>query len=98
MSFDDLIYLQLKMRSERVDVKPDLARRIRQWNKLDSAIYDHFLKRFNERIAAFGTDKMANEVLTLRRKLQNIRDECVAVNTRSNFSTQNLNGFLKFLN
>merc|ERR1711892_408525 len=83
MSFDDLIYLQLKMRSERVDVKPDLARRIRQWNKLDSAIYDHFLKRFNERIAAFGTDKMANEVLTLRRKLQNIRDECVAVTTKA---------------
>ena len=79
MSFDDLIYLQLKMRSERADVSPDLARRIRSWNKLDSAIYDHFLKRFNERISTFGTDKMAKEVLTLRQKLTETRDECVAV-------------------
>ena len=79
MSFDDLIYLQLKRRSERVEVKDDLAKRIRNWNKLDSAIYDHFLKRFNEKIAAFGTDKMAREVLTLRQKLDNVRDECVAV-------------------
>ena len=40
----------------------------------------HF-QRFNEKIKAFGTDKMAQEVHTLRQKLAATRDECVQVST-----------------
>lgn len=77
MSDEDLVYLQLKTRTERVDVNPEQSRRIREWNKLDSAIYDHFYGVFNEKIKAFGTDRMAKEVINLRNGIARVKQECV---------------------
>jgi len=77
MSDEDLVYLQLKTRTERTEVNPELAARIRKWNKLDSAIYDHFYKVFNEKIKEFGTDRMAKEVIQLHNGIARVKQECV---------------------
>lgn len=79
MSDEDLVYLQLKTRTERVDVNPEMSRRIRNWNKLDSAIYDHFYAVFNDKIKEFGTDRMAREVINLRNGIARVKQECVEV-------------------
>ena len=79
MSDEDLVYLQLKTRTERTEVNPELAARIRKWNKLDSAIYDHFYKVFNEKIKEFGTDRMAKEVIQLHNGIARVKQECVEV-------------------
>ena len=102
MSDEDLVYLQLKTRTERVDVNPEQSRRIREWNKLDSAIYDHFYGVFNEKIKAFGTDRMAKEVINLRNGIARVKQECVEVTlalaptvtltfSRARVSTRNVN-------
>ena len=79
MSDEDLVYLQLKTRTERTEVNPELASRIRKWNKLDSAIYDHFYQVFNEKIKEFGTDRMAKEVIQLHNGIARVKQECVEV-------------------
>lgn len=77
MSDEDLVYLQLKTRTERTEPDQDLSRRIRSWNKLDSAIYDHFYNVFNDRIKAYGTDRMAREVINLRHGIAKVKAECI---------------------
>ncbi|CBY18636.1 unnamed protein product [Oikopleura dioica] len=77
MTDEDLVYLQLKTRTERVAVDPVLSEKIRSWNKLDTAIYDHFLAVFNEKIKAFGTTRMAQEVMKLRRNIAAVKQQCV---------------------
>ena len=79
MTDEDLVYLQLKTRTERVAVDPVLSEKIRSWNKLDTAIYDHFLAVFNEKIKAFGTTRMAQEVMKLRRNIAAVKQQCVEV-------------------
>jgi hypothetical protein len=79
MSDEDLVYLQLKTRTERTEPDQDLSRRIRSWNKLDSAIYDHFYNVFNDRIKAYGTDRMAREVINLRHGIAKVKAECIEV-------------------
>jgi hypothetical protein len=79
MTDEDLVYLQLKTRTERVAVDPVLSQKIRSWNKLDTAIYDHFLAVFNEKIKAFGTTRMAQEVMELRRNIASVKQQCVEV-------------------
>ena len=38
---------------------------IKTWNRLDSALYEHFLGKLEDKIKAYGREEMARDVETL---------------------------------
>ena len=71
MSLDDIKSLKLKVRkdADRSDLDPAHQTMIRQWNKLDSALYDHFLKVHNQMVDQYGREKMAADLKQLEGSL-----------------------------
>ena len=71
MTLDDIKSLKLKVRkdADRSDLDPAHQTMIRQWNKLDSALYDHFLKVHNQMVDQYGREKMAADLKQLEGSL-----------------------------
>ena len=53
----------------------DLASKYRQWSPVDHLLYDHFLKKFQQRIKPLGDD-FKHEVNIFRRIQSNVSDFC----------------------
>ena len=72
MSIDDLKSLKLKVRKDADRSSLDAAHQtmIRNWNKLDSALYDHFLEVHNKKVDEYGREKMATELKLLEGKVE----------------------------
>ena len=72
MSIDDLKSLKLKVRKDADRTSLDAAHQtmIRNWNKLDSALYDHFLEVHNKKVDEYGREKMATELKLLEGKVE----------------------------
>ncbi len=49
---------------------------LRPFQRFDSAIYDHFAARFQERIEHFGADRMSRSVKELRRLNEQVSRAC----------------------
>merc|ERR1711979_118562 len=79
MSEDDIIYLALKVRRETqsTELTTDEARKIREWNALDTALYDHFEKKLDLSIELYGRSRMQSEVAKLRSQLREVEEKCV---------------------
>ncbi|CAM9376667.1 unnamed protein product [Lampetra planeri] len=79
----DVVYLSNNKRAktnndeplEREDTR--LTEMIRRWNALDVALYEHFSRRFQHQVEAFGVQRMRREVDALRREVSARREECV---------------------
>lgn len=52
-------------------------RKLHQLNSADSKIYDHFLKKFQQRVRLFGDEKMAKRLLQLKTRNRKLKEECV---------------------
>jgi len=61
------------------DVEPVQARKIREWNSLDTALYDHFEKKLDVAIEKYGRSRMQSEVAKLRSQLREVEEKCVDV-------------------
>jgi hypothetical protein len=59
------------------DVEPVQARKIREWNSLDTALYDHFEKKLDVAIEKYGRSRMQSEVAKLRSQLREVEEKCV---------------------
>lgn len=79
MSDEDVIYLALKVRRETqsTELTTDEAKKIREWNSLDTALYDHFEKKLDMAIEKYGRDRMSLEVNKLRAELRDVEEKCV---------------------
>lgn len=78
LKLEDITYLDLNLRLEKnYNITPELDKKIRQWNKADAAIFDHFNKTFWEKVKAFGEKRMKLEVEKLRRMNKKLMDDCI---------------------
>ncbi|XP_075924706.1 galactose-3-O-sulfotransferase 2-like [Petromyzon marinus] len=83
-AMEDVVYLSNNKRAKIHNDKPleredtRLTEMIRRWNALDVALYEHFSRRFQRQVEAFGVGRMRREVDALRREVSARREECVA--------------------
>ncbi|XP_023649027.1 galactose-3-O-sulfotransferase 3-like isoform X2 [Paramormyrops kingsleyae] len=65
---EDMLYVRMNMRrpSSRRSLGADLPARIRSWNALDTALYEHFNKSLWERLRALGLSSVGREVHLLQ--------------------------------
>lgn len=65
---DISVSFRLKVRKEtdRKSLDARLQNSIRSWNKLDSALYDHFIKLLDQKIEKFGKERMQTEIAVLK--------------------------------
>ena len=79
LNLSEVRHLHLNSRVES-DVKlPDQKIRddIRQWNKLDTAIYNHFNKTFWKKVKKYGSEKMRKETEELRELNAKLQNMCI---------------------
>jgi len=79
MDVEDVAYLRLKVRkeSDRKSMSPEYQDKIKNWNKLDTALYDHFNALLDEKIKAFGKEKMQAEIEELNEKVEQLNTKCI---------------------
>jgi len=56
---------------------PEKAKKIREWNALDTALYDHFEKKLDMAVERYGRDRMSEQVNNLRAQLREVEEKCV---------------------
>lgn len=79
LTLEDVVYLKLKVRKEndRKSLDARLQNAIRTWNKLDSALYDHFFKILDQKIEKFGRTKMQSEIAQLNQRIEYWNSKCI---------------------
>ncbi|CAN7945654.1 unnamed protein product [Ixodes hexagonus] len=77
--WDDVVVFKLNRRNEkfRQQLNAEERERLRDLNTADTKLYGYFVKRLDERIAAFGRDRMATEVEQLANYTRSWYDRCV---------------------
>ncbi|XP_051829079.1 galactosylceramide sulfotransferase-like [Antechinus flavipes] len=76
---EDILYFKLNARQASA-VSPltgELYRRATDWNKLDALLYRHFNASFWRKVEAFGRERMAREVASLRRENKRMERICI---------------------
>lgn len=92
-STDDVVALHQNARaaSAKKKLTSELKRDILKWNRADEMIYDHFYKRFEEKVDEFGKERMKSEVEELRQRTKLWTDYCIG---SGNSTSQYVNGFI----
>lgn len=77
--WEDVAYVKFKMRTEEAKstITPQLSDRIRNWNKADVALYDHFNKTFWRKVEAYGYDKLQTDLVTLKDEIKKAENQCI---------------------
>ncbi|XP_030018516.1 galactose-3-O-sulfotransferase 3 [Sphaeramia orbicularis] len=75
---DDILYFKLNMRtpSSKRSLTPGLPAKIRAWNSLDAALYDHFNTSLWQQLSALGPACVGREVQLLRRAQERLMRTC----------------------
>ncbi|XP_006147990.1 galactosylceramide sulfotransferase isoform X1 [Tupaia chinensis] len=76
---EDVLYFKLNARRDSPvpRLSGELYQRATAWNMLDSRLYHHFNASFWSKVEAFGRERMAREVATLRRANERMRRICI---------------------
>ena len=79
LNMSEVRHLRLNSRYDTEVKVPDQKTRddIRKWNKLDAALYDHFNKTFWKKVTAYGKEKMARDVESLKKLNLDLQNMCV---------------------
>lgn len=79
MELEDVAYLRLKVRkeSDRKSLSTEYQQKIREWNKLDTALFDHFNNVLDEKVQSFGKDRMREEIEELNEKVKELNSKCI---------------------
>ncbi|KAF2347746.1 Galactose-3-O-sulfotransferase, partial [Trinorchestia longiramus] len=76
--YQDLVFFSKNARRE--DMKSDMSvsalQRMRELNSGDALLYDHFLAQHDQMVLRYGTQKMADEVATLRALREEMFEYC----------------------
>ncbi|XP_077544742.1 galactose-3-O-sulfotransferase 2-like [Haemaphysalis longicornis] len=75
----DMVALKVNSRysAYKEVLSDDTKKRLLQLNSVDWKLYKHFAKVFDDRVKAFGEDRMAQEVAMLRAAQREYYDRCV---------------------
>ncbi|CBY30723.1 unnamed protein product [Oikopleura dioica] len=74
--WDDVLFFVTNQRSEKKELSPDLAQKMREWNAFDTAIYSHFNSTFWKKIEAY--QNFDADMKLLDEKLEQIKQTCLA--------------------
>ncbi|XP_077514019.1 galactosylceramide sulfotransferase-like isoform X2 [Amblyomma americanum] len=77
---DDVVVFRLNARQNgfRRPMSSKLADELRALNAVDTLLYEHFLRRFEQRVQAFGWERMEKELTLLEQRTQFWYQRCVA--------------------
>uniref|UniRef100_H3ALZ5 Galactose-3-O-sulfotransferase 3 n=1 Tax=Latimeria chalumnae TaxID=7897 RepID=H3ALZ5_LATCH len=75
---EDILYIKLNMRSEesKLNITSDIPRKVREWNALDTKLYDHFNATLWKKLYKFGVDCVGKEVQLLRQAQKKLVENC----------------------
>ncbi|XP_044144410.1 galactosylceramide sulfotransferase [Bufo gargarizans] len=79
-NMDDILYFKLNARKDSTGsrLSPEIYRLAQQWNALDALIYQHFNATFWKKVEKYGVERMKMDVLELRRRNEELKQECIA--------------------
>lgn len=78
-SLDDVVLFRLNARQKRYrhTLSPELAEDFRALNSADVQLYEHFKRRFDQRVREFGQERMARELFLLEERTRSWHRRCV---------------------
>ncbi|KAH9364513.1 hypothetical protein HPB48_023010 [Haemaphysalis longicornis] len=78
-SLDDVVLFRLNARQKRYrhTLSPELAEDFRALNSADVQLYEHFKRRFDQRVREFGQERMARELFLLEERTRFWHRRCV---------------------
>ncbi|NXU60501.1 G3ST1 sulfotransferase, partial [Horornis vulcanius] len=65
-------------RGRAPEASPEQRRRLRAWNALDWALYEHFNRSFWRQARSFGLEELRKEAAELRRRREELARECLS--------------------
>lgn len=76
---DDMVVFNINKRQSkfRQSLSSEARQILRKLNAADTALYEHFTKRLNDRVAAFDRDRMTSELRYLSNRTLHLYDRCV---------------------
>lgn len=79
-NMDDILYFKLNARkdSNGSRLSPEMYRLAQEWNALDTRIYQHFNATFWRKVEDYGVERMKKDVMELRRRNEELKQECIA--------------------
>ncbi|KAL1417505.1 hypothetical protein MTO96_000602 [Rhipicephalus appendiculatus] len=82
---DDVVVFKLNARQEAFRRSPsaELAADLRALNAVDTLLYEHFARRFEQRVEAFGRQRMQEELDLLEQRTSFWYQQCVEEETRA---------------
>ncbi|KAM4809617.1 galactosylceramide sulfotransferase [Rhinophrynus dorsalis] len=77
---DDILYFKLNARkdSDGSRLSPQMYHLAQEWNALDTQIYQHFNATFWRKVKEYGTERMQKDVTELRKRNEELKNECIA--------------------
>ena len=84
---DDVTYVHnnIKDKSFKSNISTEARSFLKDWLHADYMLYDHFLKKFNSAVIAYGRDKMERDVLELETKNSLILEKCAIMQVDNRF-------------
>ncbi|CAH1251165.1 GAL3ST1 [Branchiostoma lanceolatum] len=84
-SLDDVTFFKVNVRSEKSvrHVTADMAGKIRQWNKADAMLFEHFNRTLWAKLSKLPFN-WRQEVQLLKERNQRLKDECLKSDDASN--------------
>ncbi|KAE8634033.1 hypothetical protein XENTR_v10002178 [Xenopus tropicalis] len=77
---DDILYFKLNARKDSgvSRLSPEMYQLAHKWNAVDTLIYQHFNSTFWRKVEEYGSKRMHQDVLELRRRNEELKNECIA--------------------
>lgn len=76
---DDVISLAINARMDtyKRNLSDEAVKYLKEWNRGDEMLYEHFLKKFKQTISELGKDRLEYEVRQLRQRRKEWQEYCV---------------------
>ncbi|CAI9589192.1 unnamed protein product [Staurois parvus] len=77
---DDILYFKLNARKDSGGsrLSPEIYQLAQEWNALDLLIYQHFNTTFWNKVEKYGMERMKKDVIELKRRNEELKQECIA--------------------
>ncbi|XP_040208014.1 galactosylceramide sulfotransferase isoform X2 [Rana temporaria] len=77
---DDILYFKLNARKDSIGsrLNPEIRQLAQEWNAIDILIYQHFNATFWKKVEKYGMERMKKDVIELRTKNEELKQECIA--------------------
>lgn len=76
----DMAYVKLNARanSSKLPMDKEVATKIRQWSKIDNAIYQHFNRTLEKHMEKYGLERLQQDMKLFKQIVRVTHDRCIA--------------------